>query len=247
MNDCSLDPIFCSIQNIMYFNNQGVINYENSNFGKAKEYFQSAASHINSLREHFDQLECIIQPRFQNMNGSPIKGWSKPLYNTKQDGSAVIFTRAIIMNDYECPPDNANYYFLLNGASIAVLYNMSLLNHMMSDSMGQISSAINIAYNGYDESFDNAREMFGNLPLGLFSFHLKVLIFALYNNMGALYHNNLSRSKEASECFRAARKQLNENDLLHSMLQQNLLTPKEVHDFSINMVAVMFTTMSSAA
>lgn len=246
-------PIYHSIQNIIHFNNQGVVHYENSNFEKAKEYLQSAASQISSLIEHY-QLNVyngLVPPPLQTTVGSPIKGWSKPLHSTLQDHYSVAFTRAIIMAEYACPADETtyakSYNFLVNVATMILLYNTSLLNHITSDRSGQISCAVNSAYHGYEEAFVLARNLSRSSPSELFSLPLKVLIFALYNNMGTLYHNNMCRFEDAAQCFQAAQKHLNKNDLLPKMLDQgDALTREEVRDFALNLMVSPLTTTPAA-
>mmetsp|Transcript_15108 Transcript_15108/g.23201 ORF Transcript_15108/g.23201 Transcript_15108/m.23201 type:complete len:258 (+) Transcript_15108:128-901(+) len=237
----------CAMKSIIYLNNQGIRHYENCHFDKAKEFLRSAVVELNTLREHCQHTmhdEQLCEKQFLSQHGTPIEGWSQPFRDPMQDDYAIMFTRAMFLKEFDCDHhfDDESRLFHLNVATIVLLYNTSLLNHVFSDSNGQISAVADAAYHGYEEAFVISRTM--DKCSTNFSFQLQVLTLALFNNMGVLYYNNMCRFRDAAQCFRASRKQM--NILGERLLQQEIMTAKEVQQLSTNLLTVPYATTPAA-
>jgi len=245
---CDNDNHDSEIKSLIYFNNQGMQHFENGNFDKAKAFLRSAVIELNNLRETYEPIisqdEPVCGDQFCVENGSPIQGWSMPFQRPERDDCAITFTRAMLLSDNESFSyfDDQACLFHLNVATVVLLYNTSLLNHVFSDANGQISTVVNEAYHGYEEAFVISRNM--KETSSTFAFHLTVLTLALFNNMGVLYYNNMCRFADAAQCFRASRKKL--NMLGEKNATSQILTIKEVHNLSTNLLMVPRATTCAA-
>jgi len=256
------------LKSIITHNNKGVNSHENGQLEQALKSLRNAITELNMLKVFLHNNDECFAHDINNNYQSPqqqesglkrkqqqlIKGWSQqPLSmknSSRQSGNyAVAFTRAIylrendeiFLNDDDI--DAISLVLSLDVLTIALEYNTSLMNHLLSDSQGQLSAAVDDAYHGYEQTFLICKEM--NTSLCYVSVdNLKILILALFNNMGVLYFNNMSRFQDAAQCFRASKNQL--SCLGKKLLEQGILSPSEINELSMNLWAVPLTSTAAA-
>lgn len=224
---------------VVNFNNQGVYFLELGILEQASACFRNAAEAVGCLRQ---------RSRHANSDANSydlIKGWSKPTKTgTLQEGCSMMFSRALMLVDHvfggsQNERVKTPTFEEIDEFALVILYNSAVLNHTYSDSQGQISTATEAAYQGYEQVFTITEKLRGRIGMR-FAFHLDVLRMVLFNNMGVLYHNNYGRFQDAVQCFKSARKQM---DLLRQQLVGNsIMTIEEMKLLSMNKFMVPVTT-----
>jgi hypothetical protein len=208
-------------------NNEGVRLYELGRLHEASNYFQlsidemikmliqikeerameaaAAATHETS---HSQQQQEQIKE--QNTTHSPIQGWSKPLSGTKRPGDEVFcFSRAIRLRQSSeelRTPTQASGPGDLSIYRLALQYNKALVHHQIASlavKSKYYSADAEMAFHLYEQAFHSCKS---EGPEGSFydTVDRGILMMALFNNVGAIFCNELARFHDASECFKAA-------------------------------------------
>mmetsp|Transcript_27565 Transcript_27565/g.40711 ORF Transcript_27565/g.40711 Transcript_27565/m.40711 type:complete len:231 (+) Transcript_27565:59-751(+) len=223
---------------VVAYNNQGVYFYEIGVLEQANACFRNAARGVRSIRERWKLSNRTASKSAHNYY-DPIKGWSAPPRTAPlQEGYSVMFIRALILNDFDFSlmmPSNED----IDALALVVLYNSAALNHCYSDSRGQITTSTDAAHHGYEQTYIMAKKLNGKIS-SRFSFHLKVLEMSICNNMGVLYHNNFGRFRDAAQCFKSSRKQM---ELIEKQLIcSGSVTAEELQQLSLNILVVPVAT-----
>mmetsp|Transcript_19412 Transcript_19412/g.29186 ORF Transcript_19412/g.29186 Transcript_19412/m.29186 type:complete len:235 (+) Transcript_19412:41-745(+) len=226
------------METIVCLNNQGVMFFQLGRLEEASAYFRNAALELNAVKKRSGGLSTLaVHDHSRDFN--PITGWSCPFtFNTTLEGSSVMFTRALILKNPEpqnLPNEENPSPRYQDAVALALLYNSAILNHVYSDSNGQISKSTNAAYHAYEQTFAISQR-FEKTDNAMFSFHLKVLRLVLLNNMGVLYHNSMCRFRDASRCFNSARHLI--EILGKNLIAAEIMTLVEVQQLSLNVVVV---------
>eukprot|EP00547_Thalassionema_nitzschioides_P013468 CAMPEP_0194243132 /NCGR_PEP_ID=MMETSP0158-20130606/8446_1 /TAXON_ID=33649 /ORGANISM="Thalassionema nitzschioides, Strain L26-B" /LENGTH=227 /DNA_ID=CAMNT_0038978357 /DNA_START=166 /DNA_END=846 /DNA_ORIENTATION=- len=220
-------------------NNQGLYYYEAGQLENASSCFRNALYGISLLRDVSIQNSDF--PQFAQHICSPIKGWSLPAKSSKKtsdEGFSLPFSRIMLLQDCNAQPASL---FRFNVVTLAILFNSAVVNHAYSDSHGQITEAIEAAYEGYENAFMILENLIDDpdRSSSSFSLHSKIVRAALFNNMGALFHNNLCRYRDATRCFRSYQHMMGVMD--KQVLQNGFITTEELLQLSMNLLVVPIT------
>lgn len=226
------------METIVCLNNQGVMFFQLGRLEEASAYFHNAAIELNAVKKRSVGLS-TLDVHDDSRDFNPIIGWSCPFtFNATLEGSSVMFTRALILKNLEkqnLPNEENPSPRYQDAIALALLYNSAILNHVYSDSNGQISKAANAAYHAYEQTFAISQR-FEKTENVMFSFHLRVLRLVLLNNMGVLYHNSMCRFRDASRCFKSSRQLM--EILEKNLIAAKIMTSEEVIQLSLNVVVV---------
>lgn len=237
------------MESIVSLNNQGVIFFQLRRLEEASNSFRIAALGLNVVKEtnshHYSSQDEDVHSSSRDFN--PILGWSSPVkFTSTLEGTSIMFTRALLLKN-PLPKDFSNetqpFLQYLDVVALSLLYNSAVLNHVYSDSNGQISKAADAAYHAYEQSFVISQRI-GLAIDDKFAFHLKVLKLALFNNMGVLYHNCMCRFEDASQCFKSSRRLM--HDLEKTLIASEIMTSEEVIQLSMNVVVVLIAAAPAA-
>jgi hypothetical protein len=201
-------------------NNEGVRLYELGKLQEASNYFQLAIDEMVKLliqikherstatEETSDsQQEQLIR---RTAPQSAIQGWSRPLPHTKRPGDEVfVFSRAIRLREsseilrtptQESGPGDLSIY------KLAMQFNKALVHHQIATltvKSKYYSTDAEMAFHMYEQAFQSCKS-----ESTRDSFYCTVdrgiIMTALFNNVGAIFCNELARYHDASECFKAA-------------------------------------------
>mmetsp|Transcript_32940 Transcript_32940/g.49735 ORF Transcript_32940/g.49735 Transcript_32940/m.49735 type:complete len:229 (-) Transcript_32940:57-743(-) len=222
------------------FNNQGIYYYEKGQLEKASACFRKALQAIKVFQEEF-QLSPYIGCDVCN---KLIRGWSKISATSTElaieEGFSFPFCRTMLLEYCKETPVSP---ICLNIATLAILYNSAVVNHVYSNVHGQMSEAVEAAYDGYEHAFVILQDL-GDIQNKPLSLHLQIVKAALFNNMGALFHNNYCRYRDAARCFRSYQTMM--EVMNKQVLQNGFATTEELRQLSMNTLLVPITAAPSA-
>lgn len=211
-------------------NNDGVSLLENGRLLEAMEYFQNCIDQLFEVQmkmweqEYRDtatpttskHVDCRSEASTSSGSpySSPFKGWSKPaldsslvLQDNTQSASVFLYSRAILLHEEEEEEEassSTKSAARLSAYSTALHFNNALARHLLLLTSQEHRTTANacISNKYYEESYRQYMRAANSKQRDNGSFDL--LRVALFNNMGAIYCNELARFRDANECFKAA-------------------------------------------
>lgn len=148
-------------------------------------------------------------------SSSPFKGWSEPaldstlvLQDNTQSASVFLYSRAILLREEEGEASTSTSAARLSAYSTALHFNNALAHHLLLLTSQEHRTTANacISNKYYEESYRQYMRTANatNKQPTPDNDSFDLLRVALFNNMGAIYCNELARFRDANECFKAA-------------------------------------------